>query len=176
MHHFEYNHLLPSHFNKDSRVWIYQCNRLFTLSEALQIEDLLNSFAGNWKSHGDPVKGHADLLFGQFILLMADETATGVSGCSTDGSVRLVKEIEKAFQVTLFDRLLLAFVVKNKVQVLPMSQLKYAVENGFIDENTVYFNNVVQSKAELESKWMIPVKESWLAGKVAGWQDSRVAG
>lgn len=167
MSNFEYNHLLPAHFNADSRVWIYQSNRLFTLGEALQIEDLLKSFAENWKSHGDPVTAHADLLFGQFIVLMADETATGVSGCSTDGSVRLVKEIEKVFQVNLFDRLLLAFVVKNKTQVIPLSQLKYAVENGFIDEHTLYFNNVVQTKAELESKWLIPVKDSWLAPKLA---------
>ena len=75
---FEYNHLLPKDFSHDSRVWIYQSNRLFTIGEALQIEDLLKSFASNWKSHGVPVKGHADLLFGQFIIIMADETATGV--------------------------------------------------------------------------------------------------
>jgi hypothetical protein len=36
---------------------------------------------------------------------MADETATGVSGCSTDSSVRLIKEIEKIFGVNMFDRM-----------------------------------------------------------------------
>jgi hypothetical protein len=50
------------------------------------------------------------LFFGQFIILMADEKATGVSGCSTDSSVRLIKDIEQRFGVNMFDRTTLAFV------------------------------------------------------------------
>ena len=84
-------------FIPDSKVWIYQSNRIFTLNEALEIEELLKEFTLQWKSHGTPVKGEAHLFFGQFIVLIADETATGVSGCSTDSSVRLIKEIEKKY-------------------------------------------------------------------------------
>ena len=92
-----YQYLLDGTFHPESRVWIYQCNRLFSLSEALEIEDLLKNFTGQWKSHGTPVKGAGYLFFGQFIILMADERATGVSGCSTDSSVRLIKDIEQQF-------------------------------------------------------------------------------
>src|SRR5580698_2055334 len=143
-----YKELLPEDFAPDSRVWIYQSNRLFTMSEALQIEDLLNDFAKNWQSHGTPVKGYANLFFGQFIILMADESATGVSGCSTDSSVRLIKEIERLFNVNLFDRLLLAFLVKEKVQLLPLPQINYAVKNDFVNQETIYFNNTVLTKEE----------------------------
>ena len=48
---------IPEDFNNDSRVWIYQSSRLFFISEALQMEDMLNDFVKNWNSHGDPVKG-----------------------------------------------------------------------------------------------------------------------
>jgi hypothetical protein len=157
--------LLPEDFAGNSRVWIYQSPRLFTLSEALTIEEMLETFVRDWKSHGVPVKGYGNLLYGQFIVLMADETASGVSGCSTDGSVRLVKEIEQRFGVNLFDRLMLAFRINSKVQMIPLSQLPYGLENGFIDEETPYFNNTVQTKAELEAKWLIPLKDSWLAGR-----------
>jgi hypothetical protein len=170
MHKFQYKHLLPAEFAPESRVWIYQSNRLFSLQEALQVEDLLGQFNASWHSHGAKVKGHADLLFGQFILLIADETAAGVSGCSTDSSVRLIKEIEKAFNVNLFDRQLLAFVIKEKIQLLPMNQLQYAMDNQFINPESLYFNNLVQTKEELESKWIIPVKESWLASRVKSMQ------
>jgi hypothetical protein len=163
----EYKYLLDGSFHPDSRVWIYQCNRLFSLNEALEIEDLLKEFTVQWKSHGTPVKGEAHLLFGQFIALIADETATGVSGCSTDSSVRLIKDIEQRFGVNMFDRTTLAFVVKDKVELLPMSQLQYAFDNGFISGDTLYFNNLVQTKEELESKWIIPIKDSWLARKIS---------
>lgn len=163
MNNTAYRHLLPASFSGGSRVWIYQCNRVFSLSEALQIENLLEQFTAGWNSHGTPVKGWASLFFGRFIVLMADETATDVSGCSTDSSVRLVKQIENLFSVTLFDRQLLAFMIKENIQLLPMPQLPYAIENNFIQADTIYFNNLVQTKDELENQWMIPVKDSWLA-------------
>lgn len=164
----EYKYLLDSSFAPGSRVWIYQSSRLFSMSEALQIEDLLNHFTANWKSHGDPVKGAAYLFFGQFIILMADEEATGVSGCSTDTSVRLIKEIENLYKVNLFDRQNLAFVVKDKVQLIPLSQFQYAVDNSFVTPDTLYFNNTVLTKTELENNWLIPVKNSWLGKRLPG--------
>ena len=163
---FEYKHLLDESFSTDSRVWIYQSSRLFSLSEAFEIEDMLNDFTSKWLSHGTPVKGAGYLFFGQFIILMADEKATGVSGCSTDSSVRLIKDIEQKYKVNMFDRTTLAFIVKNKVQLLPLSQLQYGVDNNFISADTIYFNNLVQTKDELSTKWMIPVKESWLNKKI----------
>jgi hypothetical protein len=163
----EYKNLLNEKFSPDSHVWIYQSSRLFTLNEALVIEDLLNDFTAKWLSHGVPVKGAGNLFFGQFIILMADEKASGVSGCSTDSSVRLIKDIEQRFGVNMFDRTTLAFVVKDKVQLLPLSQLQYAYDNGFISTDTLYFNNLVQTKEELEDNWIVPIKNSWLANKIS---------
>ena len=161
-----YRNLLPVDFQSSSRIWIYQSNRLFTISEVLEMEDVLNSFVESWQSHGAPVKGFAGVLFGQFILLMADETTTTLGGCSTDSSVKLIKWIETRFQVRLFDRQSLAFVVKDKIQLLPYTQLAYAVENEFIHADTLYFNNTIQTKNELEENWIIPVKKSWLKNRV----------
>ena len=162
----EYKSLLKENSSLDSRVWIYQSSRLFTISEALAIEELLNDFTDKWLSHGTPVKGAGYLFFGQFTILMADEKATGVSGCSTDSSVRLIKDIEQRFGINMFDRTTLAFVVKDKVQLLPLSQLQYAFDNRFIDSHTLYFNNLVQTRAELENNWLVPIKDSWLSKKI----------
>lgn len=153
---------LPADFNDNSRVWIYQSSRLFFMSEALEMEDMFNDFVKNWNSHGAPVKGYANLFFGRFIIFMADESATGVSGCSTDSSVRLVKAIEAKYHVDLFDRQSLAFIVKDKIELIPLSQFKYAVENNFINEDTPYFNNMVSTKKQLIESWVTAVKESWL--------------
>lgn len=163
---FEYKHLLPADFADDSKVWIYQSSRLFTISEALQIEDILHALVENWKAHGAPVKGYANLFFGQFIILMADENATGVSGCSIDSVVRIIQQIEKQFGVEMFNWQNLAFVVKDKVQIIPRQQFSYAIENNFITPQTLFFNNVVANKKELEENWIIPVEQSWLKTKI----------
>ena len=153
---------LPLDFNTSSRVWIYQSSRLFLISEALEMEDMLQHFVTNWKSHGAPVKGFANLFFGRFIVLMADETATGVSGCSTDSSVHIIKAIEKKYNTELFNRQLLCFVIKDKIEQLPLSQVQYAIDNNFIDENILYFDNTITTKKQLETEWIIPAGHSWL--------------
>ena len=163
---FSYQHLLPADFNDDSRIWIYQSNRLFSISEALEIEDMLSDLVTSWKSHGTPVKGYANLFFGQFIVLMADENATGVSGCSIDSAVRIIQQIEHRFNVEMFDWQSLAFIVKDKVEIIPRQQFNYAFENNFITPQTLFFNNVVTNKKEFETNWIIPVNESWLKTKI----------
>ncbi len=161
-----YKEWLPADFAGDSRVWIYQSNKPFKAGEARQIEETLHAFVQGWKTHGTPVTGYAHLFFDQFIVLMADETASGVSGCSTDSSVRVVKEIEGQYGVNLFDRQLLAFVIGEGLQLLPLSQINYSVENNIIDADTLYFNNIVGTKQELQDHWIIPVKNSWLGKKI----------
>lgn len=161
-----YQELLPQNFDESSRVWIYQSSRIFGLGEALDIEERLEKFITNWQAHGAPVKGYANLFFGQFIVLVADETATGVSGCSTDSSVRIIKQIETDFKVSMFDRQNLAFLVKDKVQLLPLAQIAYALENNLIDPDTIYFNNLVSNFKELKEKWLCPIKNSWLSTRL----------
>jgi hypothetical protein len=162
----EFKHLLPEDFSPASRVWIYQGSRLFSLGEALEIEEAINRFCDEWRSHGADVKAFGNLFFGQFVVLIADETQATVSGCSTDSSVRFIKQLGEQFRVDFFDRTTLAFVIKDKIQLLPLSQFAYAASNGFVDGETLYFNNLAATKEQLEKEWIIPVKNSWLARKL----------
>lgn len=159
-----FNHI-PTDFADDSRVWIYQCNRPFTEIETIEINQKLHDFSSTWKSHGDAVKGFGTVLFHQFIILIADESATDVSGCSTDSSVNLIKDIELKYGINLFDRLTLAFLINNAILTIPLTQVKQALKYGLINEETLYFNNTVINKSALEKDWLIPISKSWLAKK-----------
>ncbi|RFS26283.1 hypothetical protein DVR12_00380 [Chitinophaga silvatica] len=158
--------LFPAGFSPESRVWIYQSNRPFSEREVLEINEQLEQFTSQWNAHGDPVKGWGAVVMNQVIVLLADESQTTVSGCSTDSSVRIIKSLERQYEVNLFDRLLLGFIVNDKVQLLPMAQVAYALEKGYINENTMYLNNTVLTKGELDSKWLQPLKDSWIATKL----------
>ena len=162
----DYKHLLPETFSPNSRVWVYQSSRMFMLSEALEIEALVNKFSTEWRSHGAEVNAYCNLFFGQFLVFIADESDTTVSGCSTDSSVRFVKQLGEQFKVDFFNRTTLAFVIKDKIQLLPMNQLQYAADHQFINGDTPYFNNLVQTMEQLEQNWIIHVKDSWLAKRI----------
>ncbi len=157
---------IPQNFSGDSRVWIYQSSRRFTEEQRKEIDEQLEQFYVQWQSHGTPVKGWAKLIFGQFIVVLADEAASGVSGCSTDSMVRVIKSIERQYETNLFDRLTLTFLVKDAPQMLPLGQVQYAIDKGYINGDTLLFNNTVATKAELLSNWLIPISQSWLAGRV----------
>jgi hypothetical protein len=158
--------LIPADYPDHSRVWIYQSSRAFIEKEANEINEQLLHFYSNWQAHGAPVKGWAQLLFRQFIVVIADETDVAVSGCSTDSSVRIVKSIERQYDVNFFDRMMLTFLVKGKAEMLPFGQVQYAIDKGYVDKNTHVFNNVVTDKQGLLSNWLVPLKDSWLADRV----------
>jgi len=160
------NEIIPGEFAGNARVWIYQSSRAFIEKEEKEINEQLYQFYTQWQSHGSPVKGWAKLLFKQFIVVIADETEVMVGGCSTDSSVRVVKSIERQYDVNFFDRMMLTFLVKNKAEMLPFNQVQYALDRGFVDKDTLVFNNVITNKKELLNKWLIPLQESWLSDRV----------
>lgn len=163
----EVKNLVPADFADDSRVWIFQSNRAFIEKEQKEIDEQLSQFYTQWTAHGAPVKGWAKLLFGQFIVVMADETATGVSGCSTDGMVRVIKSLERQYDVNFFDRMMVTFLVNGKAQMLPFGQIQYAIDKGYMTPDTLIFNNVATNKMELLNIWLVPIRESWLANRIS---------
>lgn len=157
--------LLPVNFSDDSRVWIFQGSRRFIDREQIEIIEQLNQFYEQWTTHGKAVHGWAGLLFGQFIIVMADESGTHVSGCSTDGMMRVVKSLERQYSVNFFERTMLTFLVRGQAEMLPAQQVRYALEKGHITPDTLVFNNTPTTKRALLTEWVVPLHQSWLRQK-----------
>ena len=162
----ELNSLLPTDFADSARVWVYQCSRAFIEKEEREVNEQLYQFYSQWQAHGAPVKGWAKLLFRQFVVIIADETDVEVSGCSTDSSVRVIKSLERQYDVNFFDRMMITFLRNNKAEMLPFTQVQYAIDKGYITKDTLLFNNIATTKKELLEKWLVPLSESWLAARV----------
>ena len=167
MYTMQVEELIPKDFADNSRVWIFQGNRPFNGKEQKEIDEQLYHFYAQWQAHGAPVKGWAKLLFNQFIVVLADEEATHVSGCSTDGMTRVIKSLERQYSVNFFDRMTLTFLKNDKAEMLPFGQVQYALDNGYISADTLTFNNIATNKKELLESWLVPLKESWLASRIS---------
>lgn len=161
----QWQHRIPSGFAAASKVWIYQAARPFTANELTEINEQLSQFYQQWMSHNRPVHGWAGVLFNQFIVIMADDTADRLCGSAVDHSLRLIQSLERQYAVSLLDRMLLGFLIKDHVELLPLAQLPHALASGKITEDTLYFNNTATTDASLLPRWIIPVKESWLASR-----------
>jgi len=144
-----------------SKVWIYQTNRRLTTSEQTSIKEKLDEFIPDWIAHGKNLKASSDILYDHFIILMVDESAASASGCSIDASVHFLKDIEKDFNVILFDRLLFAFKQDDEVKVVNKNTFKELISDNQINNETLVFNNLVNTKKELNENWLIPLRTSW---------------
>lgn len=158
---------IPFGFDPDSRVWVYQSTRGFSEKENIEINEQLHQFYVQWKAHELPIRAWAGVLFDHFIVVVADEVnSTKVSGCATDNMVRIIKSIERQYQVQLFDRLTLSFLVHEKVEMLPYNQVQYALKEGFIQTDTLLFDNLVDTLNTLKSTWLKPLHQSWLWSRI----------
>ena len=158
--------IIPQDLADNSKVWIYQASRPFGEKEIVEINEQLHHFYTQWMSHGARVKGWAKVFFNRYIVIIADETDVPLGGCSIDGSMDLVKSIERQYQLTMFDRLSITFLIKDKLEMLPMNQVQYAIDKGFITKDTQMFNNLVATKKDLVEKWLSPLSQTWLGARV----------
>lgn len=145
-----------------SRIWVFQSNRPFDAGALSLIEKKLRAFTEEWTVHGSPVETSYAIRFNRFIILAADEGRQRASGCSIDSSVRVLKEIEQSIGIQLFDRNQVAFKLGNEVVLVPVQELKQKFQAGILNEDSLAFNNLVNTKEEFEKKWLLPAGETWL--------------
>ncbi len=150
-------------FSDDSRVWIYQADRPFSSAEAQRIQVNLDRFTATWDTHGKSLKAAGKVMHERFIVLIVDESAVAISGCSIDKSVHLMQALGKELGLDLFNRLGLAYWQGEEIKVGHKSELKKLVADGNLSPDTLVFNNLISSKKELETSWQIPLSESWAA-------------
>src|SRR5690606_41236436 len=80
-----------------SRVWIYKADRFLTDDEAQGIQQKVDEFIPTWAAHGKKLYAEAKVIDNLWIVIAADESREGASGCSIDKIFRLVADLEKAY-------------------------------------------------------------------------------
>lgn len=144
-----------------SKVWIYQSNRPFAAEDIADIRTKINAFTQSWASHNQQLRASGDVLHNQFIVFMVDEGMAGASGCSIDKSVHFIKMIEQSYAVNMFDRLCFTYKVGEEVHTAGKAEFAKLYQENKINDDTLVFNNLVNTKADFDHKWVVPLKDSW---------------
>ncbi|MBK6397452.1 MAG: ABC transporter ATPase [Bacteroidetes bacterium] len=153
---------LPSTaLSENSRIWIYQSDRELTTEEQSNLRSELEKFVSEWTAHNVALSGSFEVLHDRFIVIMIDESKTSASGCSIDKCFNFFEKMESQMNVNFMNRLLLAYKDQDAIKMLPKNKFEELLKAGQITEETIVFNNLIEKKSELKTKWQIPVKESW---------------
>jgi len=148
---------------KHARIWVYQSNRILEKNEIEAIKIGLNTFLDNWDTHGEKMNAAADIFYERFVVFFADEKTTKASGCSIDKKVALMKSFEVKYGMNFFDRTIVTFKDEDKIIQKKMNDFWAMRKANLVTDDTLVFNNLIKTKEEFESKWIVPFKESWHA-------------
>ncbi len=150
-------HTMP----EDSRIWVYQSDRPFSVDEVIKIKELMLPFIENWTAHNQQLAAGYEIRYNRFILIGIDEKMALASGCSIDKSVNIIRQLEQELNVTLMNRNLFAFKENDQVVLLPRKLFEEKIINGVIKDDTTVFNNLVDRKEKLITDWEVPFSKSW---------------
>ena len=148
--------------NSNARVWLYGAERPFTAEESKSITASLNQFCSEWAAHGDKLLCGFQIVNNQIILLAVDEENIAASGCSIDSSVKVIREIDAAFQLDLFQRLRAFVVDGDEIQAHSINELKTLIDQNKVHENTPVINTMVNTIADIQNSFVLPISNTWM--------------
>jgi len=145
----------------NSRIWIYQSDRKLNDSELDQIKLKLTDFLKNWTAHGDDLKSSFEIRYDRFIIIALNEKSAKASGCSIDACVHFIQQIEKDYNISLLDKMNVAFKQGEYVSYKSIVEFKSLIKNNSVSKNTIVFNNLVLDIGDYKSNWEVPAYKSW---------------
>ncbi|HUE96551.1 MAG TPA: hypothetical protein VMN39_07815 [Longimicrobiaceae bacterium] len=147
----------------DARAWVFGAVQPVLGRDAEQMINHVDGFVHGWVAHGEPVIGSCDWRYDRFLLVAADERATGVSGCSIDALFRILKAVEREFGVTLLDSSPVWYRDESGlITAVPRAEFRKLVRGGEVGPDTIVFDNTVSTVGQIEGgEWERPLCESW---------------
>ena len=146
---------------EDSKIWIYQSNRKFSDEEFKEIETDLKSFIENWSSHGTSLASSYQLKYNRFIILAVNQEVQAATGCSIDSSVAFIQGLEQKYNVDLLDKMNVTFKNGEFIAHKSLLEFKKMAKEKAVTENTIVFNNLVNTIQEFNDSWEVPALDSW---------------
>lgn len=147
----------------DARLWIFGAMQPVVGSDARRFLEIVDSFVDRWAAHGHPVIGGRDWRHDHFLLVAADERATGVSGCSIDSLFHALKAAESELGITVLDSSAVWFRDSGgHVQAATRAEFREMAAAGEVSDETTVFDNTVATVGQLrDGSWERPMSESW---------------
>lgn len=149
----------------DARLWIFAASRPLTSADSEGVLERVDRFLSEWHAHGHRVVGSTELCYNQFLLVAADERATGVSGCSIDSLFHTLRDLEREIGITLTDSSLVFFRDRDGgIRSVSRSEFRALARAGEIGADTIVFDNTVATVEMLRAgRWEVPLRTSWHA-------------
>lgn len=146
----------------NSKIFVFQSNKFISDDGVKLINQKMSKFIENWTVHGKDLKAAFQIVSPLFIIVAVDESLAKLSGCSKDALTNEIKAIGNILDVDFFDRTTIAYHPSDEeIALVNLAEFKEKLQKDEIRQNTMVYNNLIETKADLKHSWQIPVKDSW---------------
>jgi hypothetical protein len=143
----------------DAKVWIYPSSRKFYAQELEPIKEKISSFLSSWSETIDGDVSY-QLLYDRFIIFGVEDEVK-VSNKNLDEQVAFILNLQLEYEIELLDKMNVCFKQGEYVQYKEVKEFKKLLKNRSVNANTVVFDNLIQTKYDLEHFWEVPITDSW---------------
>lgn len=150
---------MPAH----SRVWMYKSAFAFTPAQLAAINKQGQAFANSWVSHGDEVRAAFGVLNDHFVIISADLADMVICGGSVDGSIQFIKRLEAEMGLSLTDRMVVLYEKDGAIRSCRVPEVGDLLKTGEITADTIVFDDLVSTKADLDARFRTPLRNTWMA-------------
>ena len=145
---------------EDARIWVYPSSRKFYAQELETLEEKLKNFVSGWKEEDENFTASFQILHNRFIVFYADET-TQLVNKDVDALVAFVLQLQQEYDIELLDRMNVCFKQGEFIQYKDVKAFRKLLKSKSVNDKTIVFNNLIQTKEELENFWEVPITDSW---------------
>lgn len=143
-----------------AKTWVYPSSRKFYKNELVEVEDKIKKFISNWKIKDPNFKASYRFLHDRFVVILAEHDSV-FNHQDLDEVVRFILAMQTEYEIELLDRMNVCFKQGEFVQYKEVKEFKKLLKNKSVSDKTIVFDNLIQTKEELENYWEIPITESW---------------
>lgn len=142
-----------------AKVFLYPSSKKFYPELLHQIEESVRDFVENWSKKHDFEAGYK-IVYQRFLIVAINSNAK-VTTLVIDELVSFIFKLQSEHEIELLDKLNVCFKQGEHVQYKEVKEFKKLIKNKSVTKNTVVFNNLINTKAELESDWELPAEDTW---------------
>ncbi|RSC95656.1 ABC transporter ATPase [Tenacibaculum singaporense] len=149
-----------SSLSEEAKVWVYPSSRKFYPQEIDGLKEKLQDFVDGWKKEDADFKASFELKYNRFIIFSVEE-GSALTNADIDKQVAFILQLQKEYEVELLDKMNVCFKQGEFIQYKEVKEFKKLLKNKSVSAKTIVFDNLVQTKVELENYWEVPITESW---------------
>ncbi|MDO6738342.1 ABC transporter ATPase [Wenyingzhuangia sp. 2_MG-2023] len=143
----------------NAKIFLYPSSKKFYPELLEQIKTRVDDFVQQWTEINEIEAGY-EIKYQRFIIIAINPTKP-ITTHIIDELVSFIFKLQLDFDIELLDKLNVCFKQGEFVQYKDVKEFKKLIKNKSVNTNTIVFDNLINTKEELDSDWELPAEDTW---------------